>query len=92
MSDGSDIIDTVRTVHYFTAEQEGSLIKFKICANGFLYNMVRILVGTVCDIYHQRITATPEQIINEKCRKKAGFTAPAHGLYLNKIIYWGDLN
>lgn len=87
MSDGSKIVDTVREVKYFTAERDDSLIRFKICADGFLYNMVRILIGTVCDIYHGRITESPEKIIEYKCRKKAGFTAPAHGLYLNKIIY-----
>lgn len=87
MSDGSKIIDTVREIKYFNAVRQGGLIRFKICADGFLYNMVRILIGTVCDIYHQRITDTPERLLEQKCRKKVGFTAPAHGLYLNKIIY-----
>ncbi len=87
MSDGSKIVDTVREIKYFTAESDGKLIRFRICANGFLYNMVRILVGTVCDIYHGRILASPQEIIDFKCRKKAGFTAPAHGLYLNRILY-----
>ena len=87
MSDGSDITDTVRTVHYFTAQREGSLISFKICADGFLYNMVRILIGTVCDIYHGRLNLTPAELIALKKRQKVGFTAPPHGLYLNKIIY-----
>ncbi|MBE6687940.1 MAG: tRNA pseudouridine(38-40) synthase TruA [Ruminococcaceae bacterium] len=87
MSDGSKIIDTVRKIEYFTAKRDGGIIKFSICANGFLYNMVRILVGTVCDIYHGRIKEKPEEIIRLKSRKSAGFTAPAHGLYLNKIIY-----
>lgn len=87
MSDGSKIVDTVRKIQYFNAVRDGGLIRFNVCADGFLYNMVRILIGTVCDIYHGRICETPEKIIQYKSRKKAGFTAPAHGLYLNKIIY-----
>ena len=69
-------------------EREGDMVIFKVEADGFLYNMVRIMTGTLIDISRKKIPADSiEQIILSKNRSAAGYTAPAHGLYLNKIHY-----
>ena len=57
---GTKVRSTVRTVHYFDVVREGDLITLKVCANGFLYNMVRIMVGTV--LYAAEGKLTPEGI------------------------------
>ena len=88
MSEGSDIVDTVRTVFYINIERCGEYIDIKISADGFLYNMVRIIVGTLIEVAQGRIL--PEDIpliISSQDRKKAGPTAPPEGLYLNRVIY-----
>ncbi|MDX6182570.1 tRNA pseudouridine(38-40) synthase TruA [Flavobacterium sp. Fl-77] len=61
---------------------------FTISANRFLRNMVRAIVGTLINIGLHKITLTDfENIIISKSREKAGFSVPAHGLYLTKIDY-----
>ncbi len=68
-------------------ENNGRLI-FTISANRFLRNMVRSIVGTLINIGLHKITLDDfEQIIKSKSREKAGFSVPAHGLYLTKIKY-----
>lgn len=85
---GSSVEDTERTVMNASVEREGDTVVFRVEANGFLYNMVRIMVGTLIDISRGKIPADSiEGIINAKNRSAAGYTAPAHGLYLNKIHY-----
>lgn len=83
-----DVEDTVRNVHSFRVEREGDMVYFIVSADGFLYNMVRIMVGTLLFISEGKIEkgALPE-VIASKDRKRAGMTAPAHGLYLNKVLY-----
>lgn len=85
---GSSVEDTVRTVVNASVERNGDEVVFRVEANGFLYNMVRIMTGTLIDISRGKI---PEdsipQIIEAKNRFAAGYTAPARGLYLNKIHY-----
>lgn len=44
---GTPTKTTVRTVHYFDVARKGDMIEMKVCANGFLYNMVRAMVGTI---------------------------------------------
>ena len=64
------------------------MIIFRVCADGFLYNMVRILTGTLIAVAEGRIS--PDDIIKitlAKDRALAGNTAPARGLYLNKVVY-----
>ena len=80
--------DFTRTVEYFRVERDGDMILFTVKADGFLYNMVRIMVGTLLAIGQGRIPygALPG-IIDAQDRSKAGPTAPAHGLYLNKVFY-----
>lgn len=85
MSSGSKITDTVREVFDFKVEREGELVSFTVSADGFLYNMVRIMVGTVLKALSSG--ATVEAIINAKARSAAGPTAPPEGLYLNRVFY-----
>lgn len=88
MSVGSDIEDTVRTVHFFRVERRGEDIRFHICADGYLYNMVRILVGTMVEVGTGRMS--PEElpaVIESKTRARAGDTAPAKGLFLYRVNY-----
>lgn len=89
MASGSKITDTVRTV--FKSEvkalSDGS-VTFNIAADGFLYNMVRIAVGTLLEVQQGRIKPDEiKSIIDARDRSKAGFTAPPHGLYLKEVNY-----
>ena len=80
--------DFTRTVKYFTVQREGDLVTFTVAADGFLYNMVRIMVGTLLAMNNGRIPfGTLSDIIKAENRKCAGPTAPACGLYLNKVFY-----
>jgi len=77
-----------RTVTYCRLREEGAYLLLDIAANGFLYNMVRIITGTLVDIGRGRIKAQDlEQIIASQDRKNAGATAPPQGLYLLKVDY-----
>ena len=88
MTQGSDATDTVREIRYLDIERDGDLITVKICADGFLYNMVRIIVGTLSEVAFGRILPSDiEKIIESKNRSLAGMTAPADGLYLNRVFY-----
>ena len=88
MSDGSDTEDTVREVFYLDIQKSGDLIEIRISADGFLYNMVRIIVGTLIEVAHGRFKPDDiAEIIESKDRRNAGMTAPADGLYLNQVIY-----
>ena len=88
MAEGSDVEDTVRNITSLTVERHGDIIDVKISADGFLYNMVRIIVGTLTEVAFGRIS--PDEIpdiIASKSRARAGMTAPADGLYLNRVSY-----
>jgi tRNA pseudouridine38-40 synthase len=88
MSEGSDITDCVRTVFDLSVSEKDGLIEIRISADGFLYNMVRIIVGTLMEIAYGRFS--PEDVpgmIAARDRSKAGMTAPPFGLYLNKVVY-----
>ena len=85
---GTDVKTTVRTVYYFDIERQGDIIDCRVSANGFLYNMVRAMVGTV--IYAAEGKFPPEavsDILAGKCRTDAGPTAPPGGLYMTKLWY-----
>lgn len=84
----SDVEDTVRTVYSFSVKREGDEVLFTVEADGFLYNMVRIMVGTLLFVNEGKIKQGElADVISSKDRKRAGKTAPAHGLYLNKVKY-----
>lgn len=80
--------DMTRTVKSFSVTRDGDMVVMKVEADGFLYNMVRIMVGTLLRIQQGKIKPyeIPE-IIKKKDRAYAGPTAQACGLYLNKVNY-----
>ncbi len=87
-SSGSSVKDTVRTVSDASVTRQGDTVIFSVTADGFLYNMVRIMVGTLLSVAEGKIFADEiPDIINLCDRKRAGKTAAAHGLYLNKVYY-----
>ncbi len=88
MNTKSPMENTVRTVYFFNVEQQGNFIKCHICADGFLYNMVRIMVGTLIEVGAKRMSAQQayDAMLSKK-RENAGDTAPAHGLFLHKVNY-----
>ncbi len=85
---GSSVEDTVRTVSHAAVTRDGDMVTFSVEANGFLYNMVRIMVGTLLDMSTGKIApdAIPT-ILESKKRDAAGHTAPACGLYLHTVRY-----
>ena len=88
MASGSSVESTVRTVKYARVERIGDVITFTVAADGFLYNMVRIMTGTLSDVARGKIDADSIGDIILSCdRCRAGITAPAEGLYLNKVVY-----
>ena len=79
--------DTVRNIWYRLTKQE-DLIVLEVEGNGFLYNMVRIIVGTLVDIV-RRINKSLKEILESKSRSECGHTAPAHGLFLKSwLLAW----
>ncbi len=87
MASGSKIVDPTRTVFKAEAVREGDIITFSISADGFLYNMVRIIVGTLIDLNLGRTKLTMPEIIESRSRSAAGFTAPPDGLILYRAEY-----
>lgn len=88
MAAGSSVQDTVRNVIDCTVSRNGNLVSIKISADGFLYNMVRIIAGTLIDVSCGKIEEDRiEEIIASCDRSMAGFTAPPCGLYLNRVVY-----
>lgn len=84
----SDVEDTVREIYYCKVWREDDFVFFKVCGDGFLYNMVRIMVGTLLFVSEGKIKSGElKSIILSKDRKKAGKTAPPQGLYLNNVSY-----
>ena len=81
----------MRTVKAFSVTRNGEEVIFTVEADGFLYNMVRIMVGSLIEISENKIEKDKlSAIIETKDRSLAGRTAPAQGLYLNKVNYGED--
>lgn len=88
MASGSSVKGTVRTIQSIVFEQEGPLLRITYTGNGFLYNMVRIMTGTLAEIGTGRIKADALPGIIASCdRKQAGITAPPQGLFLREVLY-----
>jgi tRNA pseudouridine38-40 synthase len=88
MATGSRVKTTVRTIRKLSVAKNGDMITLDVEGDGFLYNMVRIIAGTLVEIGMGRIRAEDvPDIISGKDRRKAGRTAPPHGLYLAEVFY-----
>lgn len=84
----SDMENTVRTILNANIEKNEKIIEITLKGNGFLYNMVRIITGTLVDVGRGKIKLEDiANIIESKKREKSGHTAPPQGLYLSKVFY-----
>lgn len=94
MAQGSKIADARRTVFdasVIVDPQDENIVIFKVSADGFLYNMVRIMAGTLISVGRGRLDPSDiSRIISSEDRSEAGETAPPYGLYLNKVTYARD--
>lgn len=89
-SSRTGVSDHYRTIYRSVWEKEGPALHYYIEGNGFLYNMVRIIVGTLIEVGQgKRGAAEIRAVLEAKKRKAAGPTSPAHGLALWKVDY-GD--
>lgn len=88
MSSNSSVKSTVRTIYDTAINSENKLIKIEIAGNGFLYNMVRIIVGTVIEIGNGKKDITCiEKAIQTGQRTYLGQTAKPQGLFLKEVVY-----
>ncbi|SHE82095.1 tRNA pseudouridine(38-40) synthase TruA [Alkalibacter saccharofermentans] len=79
---------TVRTINSLTMEKDGPRIKFVFKGDGFLYNTIRIIMGTILEIgTKKRKVSSIEEVFKTKTREKAGYTVPPHGLFLEEVKY-----
>lgn len=91
---GSERPDSIRTVHELTVVRNTSddpdRVTIDVCGDGFLYNMVRTIVGTLVEVgIGKRDRGWPAEVLNACDRRKAGQTAPPHGLFLVWVDYFG---
>lgn len=85
---GTSSKSTVRTIYKAEVKEEDERIIIELTGNGFMYNMVRIISGTIVEVGLGKIKPEEiQRIIEEKDRTKAGKTLPAHGLYLVEVYY-----
>ncbi len=90
-SSGFSVKTTVRTIYALDVTRENDIITVDVTGNGFLYNMVRIIAGTLMFVGSGKINPRDmKDIINSKCRDRAGITAPARGLFLQEVYYGRD--
>ena len=88
MAQGSPVLSAVRNLISLSVKKEGDMYCFIAIADGFLYNMVRILVGTLVDVGMHRLTKEEVlEALKTKVRARSGQTAPPQGLYLYEVIY-----
>lgn len=88
MSTGREVETAVRTISLSQWEKQGRFLIYTVQGNGFLYNMVRILVGTMVGMGSGRIPRdSMEKALSSLSRKDAGPTAPPHGLVLWRVKY-----
>ncbi len=85
---GSDIDDTIRTIDDIIINEHGREYRVDIVGDGFLYKMIRIIIGTMieCGLGKMELQELP-RILASKERKQAGYTAPAKGLTLLEVYY-----
>ncbi|MBP7176712.1 MAG: tRNA pseudouridine(38-40) synthase TruA [Thermoclostridium sp.] len=87
-SSGHSVLTFNRTLTASQWIRQDDCLVYRVSGNGFLYNMVRIMTGTMVEVgLKKRSADSIEALIQEKDRNKAGITAPPHGLYLLKVHY-----
>lgn len=90
---GATVVSKVRTIYSASVRREGDLVIFSVSGNGFLYNMVRIMAGTLLYVAEGKINPSEiPTIIKSKDRTKAGITVIPDGLYLNKVVYGSEFD
>lgn len=89
---GSEVEDRVRTVYEMRVERIGNEVAVTVSADGFLYNMVRIMVGTLLEVSEGKLSAEDIKIaLKTGKREQAGRTAAAKGLCLDRVFYDEEL-
>ncbi len=87
-SQGTPVKSTVRTVFWCEVEPVGELIRIRVCGDGFLYNMVRAIAGTLAYVGGGKLTPDDvTAILRSGDREQAGPTLPANGLFMNRLWY-----
>jgi tRNA pseudouridine38-40 synthase len=89
---GTERESSIRTVSHLSVtrgrELEANLVTLEVEADGFLYNMVRTIVGTLVKVGHGRKPlAWPQEVLAARDRRLAGMTAPPQGLFLVRVEY-----
>jgi tRNA pseudouridine38-40 synthase len=80
--------NTTRTIYSFDVKRDGKLVSFRVAGNGFLYNMVRIMVGTLISIDEGKLEqGAIKRLLAERDRTLSGRTVPPQGLYLDRVFY-----
>lgn len=88
MATGGSQKSTIRRINYLTVNKDGSKISIEINANAYLYNMVRIIAGTLIYVGCGKLSENDiKRIMDSKNRVEAGITAPPHGLFLKDIFF-----
>lgn len=90
---GKEMESTVRTIYRLSVERQSDDVILTVEGNGFLYNMVRIITGTLVEVgLGKRAPEELPEIIGSRDRRRAGHTAPPRGLYLMEVFYENQQN
>lgn len=88
LASGSSVKNTVRQIYSIKITKKSNVIDFEVCGNGFLYNMVRIIVGTLISVGYNKITLdSVKDALNNGNRLLVGKTMPSKGLVLKSVSY-----
>ena len=87
-SKNKELQTTVRTIELFELNIKDGVLEFRIIGNGFMYNMVRIIIALMLKVGEGKLQPIDiQRILDGKNRKLAPYVAPAQGLYLWKVYY-----
>lgn len=87
----AQVLTTVRTIYDIKVQREGNYLTIRICGSGFLFNMVRIIAGTLLEVGRGQIEPDQmKEILDARDRQAAGPTAPARGLTLVEFEFSGN--
>lgn len=89
---GSQVEHTIRTIRHLTCHKQGDMVTVTCVGNGFLYNMVRIIVGTLVQVGLGKQPDHLKLALEARKREAAGPTAPANGLFLERVLYRPSLD